>query len=101
MNLNKTINLYPKPQAGLMQEIAVAATPVQFTAFTDPRTYYVLVEAKSNSVYYTIDGSTPTATNGHVLASGAREIWSKHQANAAKFLQNSGAARVVGSPLTD
>lgn len=102
MILQKSVNLYPKNQSGVsMQEIAVGASATNFTAFSDPRTYYVCVEAKLNSVYFTTDGSTPSATNGHVLAAGAREVWSKNRANAAKFLQNSGAARVVGSPLTD
>jgi hypothetical protein len=102
MHLTKNINLYPKPAAGVaMQEIAVSTSAVSLTAFTGATTYYVEVQAKLNSVYYTTDGSTPSATNGHILASGERVVWSRQRANAAKFLQNSGAARIVASPLTD
>lgn len=98
----KILNLYPKPQASVSaQEIAVAASPVQFTAWTDLDTEYVLVSVKSNSVYVTFDDSTPSATNGAVLPANYLEIWSRHLATKAKFLQNSGAARIHGQPLND
>lgn len=101
MQLTKAVNLYPKPHVGqTLQEIAVSTSAVQLTAF-DLQTHYVLVEVKTASVYVTFDNSTPSSTNGHSLAAGYREFWSRQTAQAAKFIQNSGAARVVASPFTD
>lgn len=67
----------------------------------DLESSYVLLNVKANSVYATFDGTTPSSTNGVILPSGYLENWSSHAARAAKFIQNSGAARVVGVPLTD
>jgi hypothetical protein len=101
MQLTKAVNLYPKPHVGkTLQEIAVATSVVQLSAF-DLQTHYVLVEVKTASVYVTFDNSTPSSTNGHSLAAGYRDFWSRQTAQAAKFIQNSGAARVVASPFTD
>lgn len=65
------------------------------------RAYYVLVNVKTQSVYATFDGTTPSATNGVILPSGYLEYWSKQAAQDAKFIQGSGAARVTGVPFTD
>ena len=101
MQLTKAINLYPKPHFGqTLQEIAVVASVVQLIGF-NLQTHYVLLEVKNASVYVTFDGSTPSATNGHVLASGYREMVSRQTAQAAKFIYVSAAARVVASPFTD
>jgi len=101
MQLTKAVNLYPKPHVGkTLQEIAVAASVVQLSAF-DLQTHYVLLEVKNASIYVTFDNSTPSATNGHVLASGYREMVSRQTAQAAKFIYVSAAARVIASPFTD
>jgi hypothetical protein len=100
--MTKVSNLQPKPHQGkLLQEIAVSTSAVSFTNDFDIDSLYMLVEVKTASVYVTFDGSTPSATNGHILAAGYREFWSRNQAAFAKFLQNSGAARVIASPFTD
>lgn len=101
MQLTKAVNLYPKPHVGqTLQEIAVAASVVQLTAF-NLQTHYVLVEVKTAGVYVTFDNTTPSATNGHLFAAGYREFWSRQSAQAAKFIQSTIAARVIASPFTD
>lgn len=101
MQLTKAINLYPKPHSPqTLQEIVVSTSVVSLAVF-NLQTHYVLLEVKNNSVFVTFDNSTPSATNGHVLASGYREMVSRQTAQAAKFIQNSGAARVIASPFTD
>jgi hypothetical protein len=101
LNNTKAVNLYPKPNKGFpLITLAVSTTPVS-PATLDVTTYYVLVEVQGNSVYATFDGSTPSSTNGHIYAAGYRDFWSRQMIDAATFLQNSGAAKIVMSPFAD
>ena len=101
LNNTKAINLYPKPTKGFaLINLAVSTSAVSPDSF-DVTTSYVLVEIQANSVYVTFDGSTPSSTNGHIYAVGYRDFWSRQMADAAIFLQNSGAAKVVMSQFAD
>lgn len=43
-----------------------------------------IVEVLAESIYYTLDGSTPTSTNGHAAAQGDRVVLENY-AHVAKF----------------
>jgi hypothetical protein len=53
-------------------------------------------------VIVTFDGTTPTASNGHVLTNGWYGWWSKDAAIAAKLLRHAGtSAQVTISQFTN
>jgi hypothetical protein len=87
-NLN---NLYPKPavyrsSAVADQRLTVSTAVVQFSAFADT-TNMVMFDIQDADVMCTIDGSTPSATNGHRLINGRAYTWSTAMAQAAKFIK--------------
>jgi hypothetical protein len=101
LNNTKAVNLYPKPNKGFpLITLAVTTSPVS-PATLDVTTSYALVEVQGNSIYATFDGSVPSSTNGHIYAAGYREFWSRQMVDAANFVQNSGAAKVVMSAFAD
>tara|TARA_R110000803_G_scaffold33627_5_gene73535 strand:- start:3830 stop:4138 length:309 start_codon:yes stop_codon:yes gene_type:complete len=81
-------NLYPQPNATIAGEnLAVSTSAVQFAAF-DADTKYVMLDVQDDSVYITFDGSTPSASNGHIMLKEQGLIILKAQAaKAAKFLR--------------
>jgi hypothetical protein len=94
-NLNTS---YPKPTfstagqtngtsaAVVGQRLTITSTAtVQFTAF-NPRTDMVILDVQAANTYCTFDGSTPSATNGHILPQGMAYTWSQAAAIAAKFV---------------
>jgi hypothetical protein len=51
---------------------------------------------------FTVDGSAPTATNGHVLEAGDNGIWPHAWFAGAKFIRTGGTSAVIhASPLTE
>jgi hypothetical protein len=95
-------NLYPKPatdNAGLVltgQRLAIAGSPVQFTAF-NTNTSLVAIDVSGDDCYVTFDGTTPTATNAHVLYAKEKLLWSKATATAAKFVTTGSATQLYAS----
>ena len=86
-NLN---NLFPKPSTYRSspvadQRLAVANVAVQFSAFSDTSNM-VMFDVQDNDVFATIDGSSPTTSNGHRLYNGRSYTWSTAMASAAKFI---------------
>ena len=90
-------NLYPRPNGTVSGEnlsCATSGTGVSFAAF-DSDTKYVMIDVQDNNVIVTFDGSTPTASNGHLLVKEKGLITlSAQAAKAAKFLGVSGASIV-------
>ena len=68
------------------QRLTVDATigGVQFSAFHADTTH-VYLSVETADVRVTFDGSSPDATNGHVIATGTSLTWSKTLAAAARF----------------
>lgn len=94
-------NLYLKPTDGATsQRLSPAATPVSFSAF-ESRTKAVSFDVQTNDVFMTIDGSTPTSTNGHKLYAGRAYTLSVEAARNAKFISASGTAVIFASELTN
>jgi len=95
-------NLYPIPNGTVTGEnLAVSTSAVQFAAF-DSDTKYVMIDVQDDSVYVTFDGSTPSATNGHILLKEkGLLVLSSAAGKAAKFLQVTGAAVVHVSQFTE
>ena len=95
-------NLYPVPNATVAGEnLAVSTSAVQFSAFhTD--TKYVMIDVQDDSVYVTFDGSTPSASNGHILLKEqGLLVLSALAGKAAKFIQVTTAAVVHVSQFSD
>ena len=93
-------NLYPRPNstvAGENLSCATSGSGVSFAAF-DSDTKYVMIDVQDNNVIVTFDGSTPTASNGHLLLKEKGLITlSALSAKSAKFLGSGGTAIVHSS----
>lgn len=91
------VNLYPKPNGTApSQNLAVGATAVQFDATNfDYKTNSFFVTVHTAGVIVTFDGSTPTASNGHVLPNNWYAFWSKDAVLSAKLLRHTGTSAVV------
>jgi hypothetical protein len=95
-------NLYPVPNGTVSgQNLAVSTSAVQFSAFhTD--TKYVMIDVQDDSVYVTFDGSTPSASNGHILLKEqGLLVLSALAGKAAKFLRVTTNAVVHVSQFSD
>lgn len=95
-NLN---NIFPKPaiyrgNAIADQRLAVGGSVVQFSAFNDITTM-VMFDIQDADVSCTVDGSTPSASNGHRLYAGRAYTWSTAMAASAKFIQQGATAAVI------
>lgn len=90
-NLN---NLFPKPavyrgSAVADQRLAVDDTSggKQFATTFGDTTNMVMFDVQNADVMCTVDGSAPTATNGHRLYQGTTYTWSTQMAQSAKFIR--------------
>jgi hypothetical protein len=95
-NLN---NIFPKPaiyrgSSVADQRLTVSSTAVQLSAFGDT-TNMVMFDIQDADVMCTIDGSTPTSSNGHRLYQGRAYTWSTAMAQAAKFIRQAGTDAVI------
>ena len=94
-NLN---NILPKPtystagrtdgtsaQVTAQRLTVTNAATSTFSAF-NARTDVVVFDVQVANVYCTFDGTTPSATNGHILTYGTAYTWSTAAAIAAKFV---------------
>ena len=95
-NLN---NIFPKPavyrgSSVADQRLAVSTAVVQLSAFGDT-TNMVMFDIQDADVMCTIDGSTPSATNGHRLYQGRAYTWSTAMAQAAKFIRQGSTDGVI------
>ena len=95
-NLN---NIFPKPaiyrgSSVADQRLTVSSTAVQLSAFGDT-TNMVMFDIQDADVMCTIDGSTPTSSNGHRLYQGRAYTWSTAMAEAAKFIRQAGTDAVI------
>ena len=95
-NLN---NIFPKPaiyrgSSVADQRLAVSSSAVQLSAFGDT-TNMVMFDIQDADVSCTVDGSTPTGSNGHRLYAGRAYTWSTAMAASAKFIQQGATAAVI------
>jgi hypothetical protein len=95
-NLN---NIFPKPaiyrgSSVADQRLTVSSSAVQLSAFGDT-TNMVMFDIQDADVMCTIDGSTPTSSNGHRLYQGRAYTWSTAMAQAAKFIRQAGTDAVI------
>lgn len=91
------VNLYPKPNGTApSQNLSVEETVVQFNSTNfDYKTNAFFVTVHSHAVIVTFDGTTPSASNGHVLPANWYAFWSKDAVLAAKLLRHTGSSAVV------
>lgn len=76
------------------QRLAVSNTAVQFAAFNS-LTQLIAFDIQDADVMVTLDGSTPTSTNGHRLYQGTAYTWSKAMCASAKFIRQSGTDAAI------
>lgn len=80
------------------QSIANASgSATSFSVTFDVNTSLVPLEVQGVSSYVTFDGTTPSATNGHVLFVNQAYHWNVAAAQSAKFLAIGGSGRVMCS----
>lgn len=94
--------LYLVPTPGATDErLAVSTGAVQLTSASwNEKTRAVMLDIQTDNVMMTIDGSTPTANNGHDLIAGEKYTFHRELAKAAKFIRKTGDAVVHASELT-
>lgn len=92
--------IYPKPSwannaAVAGQKLTVTnGAVVQFAAF-DGTTSAVVLDIQVANVYCTFDGTTPSATRGHILYATQSYTWSTAAATAAKFLATTATDAII------
>ena len=108
MGFNISRPLYPSPTwyrgavvAG--QVLAVTTTLVKTFSTFNTLTEQVAFDVQAQNVYVTVDGTTPSSTNGHILYAGSAFTWSKAGAQQAKFLctTTAGDAQIYASEWTN
>lgn len=73
------------------QRTVVGSSPVDMLGTAlNPMTTHVFWTNYGDAVFCTFDGSDPSPTNGHFVASGANGIWRREAAEAAKFIRSGG-----------
>jgi hypothetical protein len=76
-----------QPTSGAtMQKLSMDNTVKELAAL-DTNTTHVFYTVEAGTVRVTFDGTTPSASNGHLLAQNASGFWTKETAEAAKFWQ--------------
>lgn len=79
------------------QRLTVTSTATStFSAFNQ-RTDAVVLDVQTANVYCTFDGTTPSATNGHILYAQNAYTWSTAAASQAKFVATSSNATIYAS----
>lgn len=81
------------------QRLSVAGSAVKFGPFYalsggNNNTNLVIVDVQGGDMYVTFDGRTPSATAGGQLYAGNSYAWNVATAQAAQFIQQSGAGTV-------
>lgn len=84
-------------QSFTVSNSAVAVT----TAYVYPTTQLVTFDVQSQNVVARWDGTSPTASVGHILVAGSAFTWDVDQFNNCKFIrQGSSDAVIFCSPMT-
>lgn len=93
-------NLYLVPTQGANAQRLTpdAVTVAEFGAF-DPTSRVISFDVQTSDVFMTLDGSTPSTTNGHKLFAGRMYSLSKPAAEAAKFIGATGSAVIYGTEM--
>jgi len=95
-------NLYLKPTDGATSQrlSPTGSTVASFSAFVRS-TKAISFDVQADDVFMTVDGSTPTTTNGHKLYAGRAYTLSVEAARVAQFLSAGGTAVIFASELTN
>ena len=99
-------NLHIKPAVGKLDTRFTVSTDVVAAATTVPATWdigtvpIVTLDVQGADVMVTFDGSDPSSTNGHKLASGTAPEWSLATYTAARWIRAGASdATVHASPF--
>lgn len=92
--------LYPKPTPQVAsQRLVVSSSAVQITTAPNQYTNTLMFDVQTDDVFVTVDGSTPSSTNGHRLYAGKAYTWSRAMVVAAKFIRANTDASIYFSEL--
>ena len=92
--------LVPTPNA-TDERLTVGTGAVQLTnASWKENTRCIMLDIQTDNVMMTIDGSTPSATNGHDLIAGEKYTFHRELVKAAQFIRKTNNAVVHASELT-
>jgi hypothetical protein len=103
MNNSLVVNLYPSPTGETDERLAVSTAAVALAnTWSSSKTKYLLIDIQGDDVMVTFDGSTPTATNGHLFKKLTPPFfWNKSTALAARFIRAATTdASVHATPFT-
>lgn len=93
---------FPVPVPGLNgQSLSVTTTNQAMTAYTPSQNVKLVeINVRTDAVYVTFDGQTPSSTVGQVLPANTREMWNVGKFNAARFSIVTGTAFIYAAPHT-
>jgi len=112
MSYNITNPLYPRPTSGVGGTSFLTSQITSITSGVTTVTGYntnapgavdlVTFEVDGDDVRVFWEGSTPTASVGHILPSGTAYTWAAIQYNNSKFILKTGstASVITASPFT-
>lgn len=89
---------YPQPngtQADARLTVSSSSVQISSVLTLSDNTEFVVWDVQDNDIMVTFDSSTPTASNGHRLYVGEKDIWHKNTAKAAKFIRAGSADGVL------
>lgn len=86
----------------ILRTVSNSAIALGTTDPLDPTsTPFVLVEVQANGISARYDGTAATAADGHLLASGYREIWAAQMWNRTSVIRSGASdATLYATPLT-
>ncbi len=64
-------------------------------AALDAGTTHIFWNCVDANVRFTMDGSTPTATNGHQIAAGSSGVWCARMANQVKVIREGSSDAII------
>lgn len=87
-------------QSGASKTLDVSSAAVNFVAgdFGTPKQPYLRLQVQVDAVIVTYDGTTPSATNGELLAPGGAGYFLRTDVLNWKFIRSNSDAKVFAQP---
>lgn len=85
--LNSPLSIFNNGTVADRAVTAGSASGSLIVAALDSSTTHIFWTLTDANVRFTMDGSTPTASNGHQLAAGSSGLWCKRMAEQVKVIR--------------
>lgn len=75
--------------------LTVADSVVQHGLTLHAETTHIMFDVQTAAVRFTVDGSDPSASNGHRMEAGDSATWPRIKMEVAKFIRESSTSAVI------